>query len=187
MLTRSDLSDEQLLDRLRAGDNQSFDRLYRQCYPSIEHFVLQNNGSQEQANDLFQETLLSLLTTIGDADFQLRSSLKTYVFAISKNLWLKHLKKSARWTRLEAADEWSSAVPPAEMDTPPTAYETVMVIMLKLSARCLKLLSAIFFGNKPITDIVKEDGYASVHSAQNQKYKCLQQARKVGGNGRVAP
>jgi RNA polymerase sigma factor (sigma-70 family) len=175
----TDESDNQLLDRLRAGDNQSFDLLYRRCYPAIEHFVLQNKGNQDQAKDLFQDTLLVVLTAIQKPDFRLTSSLKTYVFAISKNQWLSQLKKSSRWTSLENADETMN-IGPVEIDTPPTAYDRVMGIMVKLTLRCMKLLSAIFFGRKEITDIVQHEGYASVHSAQNQKYKCLQQARRVG-------
>ena len=173
-------SDKQLLNQLRAGDNEAFTRLYRQCYPSIEHFVLKNNGNPDQAKDLFQDTLLVLIATIDNPTFQLTSSLKTYVFSISKNLWLKQLKRTARWTGLEEADEISSVTAPTELETPPTAYETVMGIMVKLTLRCVKLLSAIFFGRKEIADIMNDEGYASVHSAQNQKYKCLQQARKVG-------
>jgi RNA polymerase sigma factor (sigma-70 family) len=173
-------SDTRLLMYFRAGDKQSVEQLYRHCYPPIEHFVVQNNGSQDQAKDLFQETLLILLTNVQEPTFQLTSSLKTYVFAISKNLWLSQLKRSARWTGLENADEPSNVMAPIELATPPTAYELVMTILAKLTVHCQALLSAIFFRKKPMTDIVQEDGYASLHSAQNQKYKCLQQARKVG-------
>ncbi|QMW00590.1 RNA polymerase sigma factor [Spirosoma foliorum] len=175
----TDSPDPQLLNQLRAGDNQGFDKLYRQCYLSIEHFVVQNSGNQDEAKDLFQETLLVLLTNLQSPDFQVTSSLKTYVFAISKNLWLKQLKKSARWTSLDDADEVSCFVPPVELETPPSAYESVIAILKKLTIRCQTLLSAIFFTSKQITDIVKDDGYSNLHSAQNQKYKCLQQARKV--------
>ena len=178
MLT--ELSDKDLLNLLRVGTNQGFETLYRRCYPSIEHFVVQNNGSKDQAKDLFQETLMVLLTNLRTPTFQLTSSLKTYVFAISKNLWLNQLKKSARWTNLEEADEVSWALAPFELETPPTAYEQVVAILSKLTIRCQTLLSAIFFRKKDIADIVQDDGYSSVHSAQNQKYKCLQQARRVG-------
>ncbi|GAB4056025.1 RNA polymerase sigma factor [Spirosoma litoris] len=177
MLT--DSPDIQLLNLLRAGDNQGFGKLYRQCYPSIEHFVVQNSGNQDEAKDLFQETLLVLLTNLQSPDFQMTSSLKTYVFSISKNLWLKQLKKSARWTSLDAADNVSCFVPPVELETPPTIYESVMAILKKLTIRCQTLLSAIFFNSKQLPDIVKDHSYSNLHSARNQKYKCLQQARKA--------
>ena len=180
MPIQSEVADAQLLNQLRAGNNRGFAMLYRHCYPSIEHFVLQNSGSQDQAKDLFQETLLILLTNLQDPTFQLTSSLKPYVFALSKNLWLKQLKKSVRWTGLENADEMSSIVVPFEVETPPTVYEKVIAILAKLTIHCQALLAAIFFRKKEMTAIMQDDGYASMHSAQNQKYKCLQQARKVG-------
>ena len=173
-------TDKELLDELRAGNNRGFETLYRQCYPSIERFVLQNNGDQDQAKDLFQETLLIVLNALQEPSFQLTSSLKTYVFAVSKNLWLKQLRQSARWTSIDDTAELPGVVS-VELETPPTAYETVKLILAKLTAHCQALLSAIFFLRKEMADIVQEDGYASLHSAQNQKYKCLQQARKAGG------
>ena len=173
-------TDTQLLDDLRAGNNRGFETLYRHCYPSIERFVLQNNGDRHQAKDLFQETLLIVLSALHDPAFQLTSSLKTYTFAISKNLWLKQLRTSARWTNLDDTAELNNVAASVETETPPTAYETVKAILAKLTAHCQALLSAIFFLRKEMTDIVQDEGYASVHSAQNQKYKCLQQARKVG-------
>ncbi|WP_461091449.1 RNA polymerase sigma factor [Spirosoma gilvum] len=177
---QTSLTDSQLLDLLRAGDNQSVDLLYRRYYPSVEYFVIQNSGDKDQAHDLFQETLVVLLTAIRDPSFQLTSSLKTYVFSISRNLWLKQLKKSARWTGLETVGEDRNVTAPVDAEVPPTAYQTVMGIMVKLTLRCMKLLSSIFFGQKDMTQIMKDDGYSSLHSAQNQKYKCLEQARKIG-------
>ncbi|UFH54306.1 RNA polymerase sigma factor [Spirosoma sp. KNUC1025] len=178
----AEVSDSELLDQLRAGSNRGFTRLYRRYYPSIEHFVLQNNGDRDQANDLFQETLIVLLAAIRNPDFALTSSLKTYVFAISRNLWLKQLKKSGRWTSLDEVDEVSHVIMPIEPEPTPTAYERVMVLFNKITVRCMRLLAAIFFGKKQIDDIVRDDNYANIHSAQNQKYKCLQQARRAGGN-----
>lgn len=180
MPVRVEVSDKNLLDQLRAGGDQGFEWLYRHCYPSIEQFVIRNSGSQDQAKDLFQETLLIVLTNIQNPAFELTSSLKTYVFAISKNLWLSQVKKSVRWTGLADADELGGVMTPVELTTSLTAYETVMAILAKLTVHCQALLSAIFFRRKEMADIVQDDGYASMHSAQNQKYKCLRQARKAG-------
>ena len=177
---QKDLSENELIEQLRAGDNRSVDLLYRRFYPSVEYFVLRNNGDNDQASDLFQETLVVLLTSLRDPSFRLTSSLKTYVFAISRNLWLKQLRKSARWTTLEAVDEERVATALADSESSPGVYQTVMSIMIKLTLRCMKLLSSIFFDQKGMTQIMKDDGYTSLHSAQNQKYKCLQQARKIG-------
>lgn len=147
---------------------------------------MQNNGDCDQVQDLFQETLVVLLTALREPDFELTSSLKTYVFAISKNLWLKQLRTSSRWTGLNEADELNNVTAPVEIETPATPYESVLAIFAKLTLRCVTLLSAIFFGKKEMTSLVKDNNYASLHSAQNQKYKCLQQARKIGKNGKNA-
>ncbi len=47
-----------------------------------------------------------------------------------------------------------------------------------MSAHCYHLLRSMFYLDKKIEDIQKDFGYSSRHNAQNQKYKCLEQAKK---------
>ncbi len=47
-----------------------------------------------------------------------------------------------------------------------------------MTHKCIVLLKAIFYDDKNIDTITKEFGYTNKHNAQNQKYKCLEQARK---------
>ena len=60
-----------------------------------------------------------------------------------------------------------------------TFFEKLKTLMGKLSAHCYHLLSSIFFENKSIIEIQKIFGYTTKHNAQNQKYKCIEKAKKV--------
>lgn len=175
-------SDQQTLAGLRNRDNAAFALLYTFYYPAVERFVVRNSGTPAQARDIFQETVLVLLEKVPTADFELTSSLKTYILAISSNLWLKRLRQAGRVVRAELL-ELEYQLPTTES----TAFEQeaeahqqtrIQSLLARISAKCQALVRALFFGNKTIQDVTQENGYTSVHNAQNQKYKCLEQARR---------
>lgn len=172
-------SDQTLLQRLRAQDDRAYQTLYEQYYPSVERFVSRNNGDGDQAADVFQETLLVLLTKISQPDFELTASLKTYIFSISKHLWLTQLKKNSQQTGLVGVEEATLGIYTLTIESPRTATDLVWAILDKITAQCRALLSALFRLNRGINAVIEPKHYANKHTAQNQKYKCLQQTRRI--------
>jgi RNA polymerase sigma factor (sigma-70 family) len=169
-----------LLQEVRAGHEAAFQDLYRQAYPMVEKFVRRNNGTAEQARDLFQETLLVLLQKVRQPDFTLSCSLPTYLFAISKNRWLKQLKSRRRWVPLEPA---VAELLPGSRTQPPAGFrllDGLSLVLARLTARCQALLNALFLRGKSVAEVVQEHGYANPHTARSQKHKCLVQARREG-------
>ncbi len=175
-------TDADTLAGLRRRESSAFAVLYTFYYPAVERFVLQNNGSRAEAEDVFQETLLVLLDRVPRADFTLTSSLKTYLLAIAHNLWLKRLRTAGRTVRAElaaleqAAPAEESAAFAAEARAEPQTR--VQSLLVRLTAKCLALVRALFFGGRNIVEVAQENGYTTVHNARNQKYKCLEQARR---------
>jgi RNA polymerase sigma factor (sigma-70 family) len=179
-------NDRKTLAGLRNKDNRAYEILYKFYFPVVESFILKNSGNRQDARDIFQETILVLLHKVPTEDFELTSSLKTYLFSISSNLWLKRLRQ-ARQMHTSSGDVLAhgSAHGPAaavemacELHEEPTPAEKVMGFLSRITLRCQTLLKAIFFLRKDIHTITRENGYTSVHNAQNQKYKCLEQARR---------
>ncbi|MBD2767392.1 sigma-70 family RNA polymerase sigma factor [Hymenobacter sp. BT664] len=175
-------SDQQTLAGLRSREDSSFAVLYTFYYPAVERFVLRNSGSRAEAQDIFQETILVLLEKVPTADFQLTSSLKTYLLSISRNLWLKRLRQAGRVVRaeLEELEGHSPATEPAAFGEEAAAQQQTQVrgLLARISAKCQALIQALFFNQKTIQAVAQDHHYTSVHNAQNQKYKCLEQARR---------
>ena len=174
--------DQQILTGLRNGDNRTFALLYTCCYPAVERLVIRNSGTLAHAQDIFQEAVLVLLEKVSTTDFELSSSLKTYLLAVSSNLWLKHLRQTGRMVRAELT-ELEYHLPAAESAAFSQEAETqqqaqLQRILAVISAKCKALIQALFFSRKTIQDFTQEHGYTSIHNAQNQKYKCLEQARR---------
>lgn len=173
-------SDNETLAGLRNKESGAYSILYKFYYPPVERFVLNNNGSVDDAKDIFQETIIVLLDKVPMDDFELTSSLKTYIYSISSNLWLKRLREVKRAANLEVKEVFSELHGSSAQEhiIQEAQVKKVKTLMDRISEHCRKLLNLMFFRKKNINEIVEEQGYSNVHTAQNQKYKCIQQAKK---------
>src|SRR3978361_2309087 len=61
-------------------------------------FILNNNGSYDEAKDIFQEAMIILYQKAKSDSFVLTSQIKTYVYSICRRLWLKRLHQIGKTT-----------------------------------------------------------------------------------------
>lgn len=87
-----------LLKGLAESDKNSIESIYRENYPSIQTFVLNNNGSVDDARDVFQEAMIVLYLKAGIDSFELNCQIKTYLYSICRRLWLKRLQQLGKFS-----------------------------------------------------------------------------------------
>ena len=88
---------QEIIDGILNGSSVVLDRLYQLYFPMVVKLVTRNNGTEDDAKDIFQEALMVLYDKIQRKDLTLSSSFKTYLYAVCKNLWLKSLYKKDRY------------------------------------------------------------------------------------------
>jgi RNA polymerase sigma factor (sigma-70 family) len=172
----------ELVHELKAGQPGFYTDLYRNYYKSIERYILNNSGTKDDAEDIFQDAMLVLLDKLNKDDFRLTATLKTYVFAISKNLWLKRLRNPKHRYEVGLDEEMSDSLYneySIAIEEETSAADKVSVLMSKVTHHCNQLLNAMFFEQKSMEQVQQEFGYTTKHNAQNQKYKCIEQMRKL--------
>ena len=70
---------------------ESFEEIYSLYFKDIYRYVLSLCRNSEQAEEITQETFFKALRSLNQ--FQGRSSLKSWLCAIAKNLWLSEQRK----------------------------------------------------------------------------------------------
>jgi RNA polymerase sigma factor (sigma-70 family) len=172
-------SDGDLMENLKSGKEEYFQFLYETYYPSVQRFVLRNSGDAEDARDVFQEAIIVLLEKIRHHDFVLTSGLKTFIFAIAKNIWLKKLRerKRERLTETEDINQLSLSVEDDDVEKPMEAR--LASWLNSITENCARILKAMFFNKESIDLLMIKMGWKNKHTAANQKYKCLEQVKKV--------
>lgn len=162
------------------SESPDFGKIYKQYFPAIKKYIMKNSGTEADAEDIFQDAMVVILEKYMLDDFKLTATLKTYTYAVSKNLWLKRLrakKKERNQLSLEKQEFYDDIQSSIENEL--TLIDRAMRLMNMVSKHCHRLLSDVFFNGKEIEEIREEYGYTSRHNATNQKYKCLAQARKL--------
>jgi RNA polymerase sigma factor (sigma-70 family) len=173
------ISDRTLLTQLKGEDNASFELLYQFYFPSIAAYISNTYGNTEDAEDIFQEAIIVLLQKIRHTDFVLSSSLKTYLFAIAKNLWHKRLRdnKLIPVTNFEKYQKENTSFS-IELKSEHSKEEKMTSWLTKITVNCQRILKAIFFYKEPMNSLMQKMGWKNKHTAANQQYKCIQQVKK---------
>ncbi|HEY9256496.1 sigma-70 family RNA polymerase sigma factor, partial [Chitinophaga sp.] len=171
------------MEQLRNEDSSSFERLYHHYYASIATYITHHFGTAADAEDIFQETMIVFLQKIRQPEFILSSSLKTYLFAIARNLWLKKLRDN-KLVPVEDLEKYCSdnEALTFELQPPTDKAERMMTWLTKISANCQRILKALFFYKEPMGSLMKKMGWKNKHTAANQQYKCIQQVKKEKNN-----
>jgi RNA polymerase sigma factor (sigma-70 family) len=170
----------ELLNDLKGENNNAFGQLYKEYFGMVNRFVTNNNGRADDAEDVFQDTMLILLEKLRMDSFQLTASMKTYIMAIAKNIWLKKIRKN--YLEIEFSDGLNNKFYEEinlAIDQEKTYFDKLQNLLHKVTEHCKGLIHDMFFKEKSIEQIQKEYGYSTKHNAQNQKHKCVEQIKKV--------
>ncbi len=178
----SNLSQEKtLLEGLAKEDKAYIEQIYRDNYSMIQSFILNNNGTTDDAADIFQETMIVLFEKSKSPDFELNCQLKTYIYSVSRRLWLKRLQQLQRFSR--QADEVADIVPVDEdlelHEKRQQDFSIMETAMGKIGEPCKSLLEAYYIQKKQMQQIADEFGYTNADNAKTQKYKCLVRLKKL--------
>jgi len=171
-------SDDELLRLLGSGKaiDNPVKHLYEKYFYVLSSYIEQNQGSREDAEDIFQEVVLTFIDLVRKNKFRGESSVKTFLFAINRNIWLNELKKRGR--QLKRNEKFSVEQPDAEpgvekMISNREARKQVFNIIESLGEVCKKILLAFYYENLPISEILTRLDYQNEQVVRNKKAKCM--------------
>jgi RNA polymerase sigma-70 factor, ECF subfamily len=104
MKAQDNVSDNELLQSIQAGDENAFALLYRRRQGGIFRFALQMCGSRALAEDVTQEVFLVLLRESHAFD-PARGSLSAFLFGIARNQLLRRLQRERFYVPIEPEHE----------------------------------------------------------------------------------
>jgi RNA polymerase sigma factor (sigma-70 family) len=174
-------SDEAILEGLRLRSDYIINFAYKEFYPLIKFLVTGNGGQEEDAEDIFQDGIVTLYNKIILNQLELTGSFKTYMYSVCRNLWLQKLnRRKAIIERLNEVEEYIDI--PKDILQESSVEETEMqriiqIHFLSLPDDCQRLLR-LFVQKKPLKEIAGIMGFKTEKYAWTRKYLCKQDLKK---------
>lgn len=100
----TDLSDEELLRLMLAGDGDAFEALYDRRQGGVYRFALRMSGSAEIAEDVTQDVFIALMKDGHQFDSS-RGNVAGYLFGIARHRTLKRLRRERSFVSMNDGDE----------------------------------------------------------------------------------
>ena len=174
-------SEKTLLQGLAKNDKKAVETIYRENYSTVQSLIINNNGTADDAKDIFQEAMIVLYEKARSGTFELSCQIKTYVYSVSRRLWLKKLQQASRYSGDIGNAE---AIVPVEDDVEEHSrrdaeFEMMGKAILSLGEPCKSLLEAFYLQKKNMQEIATSFGYTNAENAKTQKYKCLMRLKKI--------
>ena len=184
--------DEKIIELLRSNDAEmetGVRMLYQHYYSFLKTFIVTNSGTEQDAEDIFQDVIIAFVNAVRTNKFRGESSIKTFLFALNRNLWLNELKKNNRKTSREEnySKQFAEEIThlPAGIELRQT-QEELMRILSGLGETCKKLLLLFYYENRSMNEIAMSLNYENEQVAKSKKFKCLKKMEQlVHGNQAV--
>ncbi len=169
------MKDAEILQRIERGDERALDYLYRRHYRMMVRYIIKNNGTEEEAKDVYQDALIVFWEKVRQGQFTLTAKISTYLYSVCKNLWHKELERKARHSgdmREDSDDSYQHLEKQERM----TAIRSCITA---LGDTCQKVLMYYYFDRLSMQDIAEKLGFANADTAKSKKYKCKQELDKL--------
>jgi len=166
--------DSKILDAVRKGDENALAELFQRNRRPIASLVVRNGGSEDDAEDILQESLVVLWERVRSGTFEYQAKLSTFLYATAKNIWLRRLARR----RHEVPEPADIPDPPDDSGTPLEELEenertgAVRQAMEKLGSPCREILLLYYWEEQSMEAIAATLGFANADTAKSKKYQC---------------
>ena len=180
MNKKSTFSDSELVEAIRGKITleEAISQLYRENAEITRSFIMGKGGTEQDADDIFQETVVSFIDTVQKGKFRQESGIRTFLISISKHIWYNEIRKRQRAGNREKIfemerDQEDGGVGEVIQDR--ELKQQLNQLLSELGESCRKILELFYYENLSMKEIVSHLHYENEQVVRNKKYKCLQQ------------
>lgn len=173
------ISNKEILSGILSNNQVVYYDLYENQFPKIARLILDNNGTVENAKDIFQDALVILLEKVRKQEFELTCYIGSFLYAVCKNIWFSKLREKNAFVNYILGrykiDKSDYII--LQDESEPDLIESISTAIDLLGDPCKQLLENFYYHNLNWDEIARSLGYSNAASARNQKYKCLERIK----------
>lgn len=172
------LSDKDLIIQIKDRDFSTIEIMYKNYFPKALNQILNMGGQYEDAQDIMQMAMVSLISNVTDGKFESNSKLSTYFMGIVKNMWLQEFKKK---TKVISFDKQSveTMEQTSNQENQNEDIDTIInTAILNLKPDCHTLLKSFYFEKKRLKTIAENMGLKESF-IRVKKDRCMKSLKQV--------
>ncbi len=174
------LPENEIIEAIRQGkDESAIQILYKECFGKIRDFIRKNSGSQEDAEDIFQDAVLILYKQIKQGRLGDGVEFRGYLFTVARNLWINKAKRERRIFHLPEGFQLSSQEKLPLLNK--EREEFIRYVFAKVGERCRELLTLTVYFDHSMKEVCEKMGFPTENAAKTQHYKCKQRLIEMMG------
>lgn len=174
-------SDQIYIEGLANNDSEVIHAIYKKFVPKVVHYIKNNSGDADKAQDVVQEVLILLFNQAKAQQLQLTCPFDAYFFLLCKRKWLNELKKHSN-KGVTIKDEQPSIHDAADemvlrtehFDEKQQLYDAMF---LKLGEKCQELIKLSF--ELPSMEQVAEKLAVTYGYVRKKKSLCIGQLTQL--------
>ena len=153
--------------------------LYKMAYPPIAKFIKQKRGTEIDAEDCFQDALLTLVKKVKLNTFDENYEVKNFLFVVARNSWYNRSSKSSKLKTSEIEDDLiqDENLVGEEVLIADERKNAIQELMTKAGERCKQLLKLVLFEGKSLTETAEIMGFSNAGVAKTNHYRCKQKLK----------
>ncbi len=169
------------VEALLKNDSRVLSKIYEKFSPKIVAMVVKNSGCADDAQDIIQETLVTIFHQASEKNFILTCPFDAYFYLLCKRKWLNELKKRGN-NRVTIIEDVTSITEEQEQQVEETEifeqqHQLFELKFKELGQKCQELLKTTF-KIKSMEKVAEALGVTYGY-ARKKKSQCMGQLTKL--------
>lgn len=177
------IKDQEIIQQLRLTDiNTPLHTLYRTYFGEVTKLITYNGGDEDDAADIFQETILVFVEMVKTNRYRGESTIKTFLYAVAKNLWNKELRTRSR--RFNREVKYSSGEEQISTGADNSILNKDMQCTLdniykQIGETCREILKGFYYEELSMKELLNRFKYENEQVLRNKKSICMKKIKAV--------
>ena len=177
-----------IIDCIRTGNNSdALKYLYKDPLFKIRKFILNNSGTLDDADDVFQDAVIVLFEYVKNGKYNEDYDLDGFLFRVARNSWTDIARKKQKiikesLTGFDISDNTDFLGDAMKDEQLNTFHE----LFNKLEENCKKILSYVIFDKKSMKEISELMGLKNEKVAKSQHHRCKKYFIKIVSENKEA-
>lgn len=177
------LSQEQIIQRIISGNSDGvLDFLYKNLLSKVRSYIIQNSGSKDDANDVFQDAVIIFFEYVRKGKFDSEKTIEGFIYSVARNIWIDKIRRGKKMVRLNEMDLTTEPQETFDVlkDIVDKEKRSAMSSLFDLlGSGCKELMYYQLYEKLSMKEISDKMGFSNENVAKTKNYKCKQRFAEI--------